>query len=81
MSLASELLEAQISNVDPDDAETIMARWDFLIAQALTAERERCARHIELIAADWREAGDDLKVWASEYLAKQIRELNGPADA
>lgn len=38
-------------------------------------ERERCARHIELIAADWREAGEDRKVWASEYLARQIREL------
>jgi hypothetical protein len=39
------------------------------------AERERCARLIELIAADWREAGADQKVWASEYLARQIREL------
>jgi hypothetical protein len=44
--------------------------------QALIAERERCAKLIELIAADWREAGADQKVWASEYLAKQIRELN-----
>lgn len=39
-------------------------------------ERERCARHIELIAADWRESGADQKVWASEYLARQIRELD-----
>ncbi len=44
--------------------------------QALAAERERCAKHIELIAADWREAGADQKVWASEYLARQIRELS-----
>lgn len=43
--------------------------------QALIAERERCAKLIELIAADWRAAGADQKVWASEYLAKQIREL------
>lgn len=42
---------------------------------ALVAERERCARHIDLIAADWREVGADQKVWASEYLARQIREL------
>lgn len=40
-----------------------------------TAERERCARLIELIAADWREAGAMQKVWASEYLARQIRDL------
>lgn len=39
------------------------------------AERERCARLIELIAADWREAGAMQKVWASEYLARQIRDL------
>lgn len=43
--------------------------------QALIAERERCARHIELIAADWRASGADQKVWASEYLAQQIRDL------
>jgi hypothetical protein len=39
---------------------------------ALIGERERCARHVELIAADWREYQ---KVWASEYLARQIRDL------
>lgn len=40
-----------------------------------TDERERCARLIELIAADWREAGAMQKVWAAEYLARQIRDL------
>lgn len=50
---------------------------DTTIANAATAiERERCAKLIDLIAADWREAGADQKVWASEYLAKQIRELS-----
>lgn len=43
--------------------------------QALAAERERCARLIDLIAADWRAVGADQKVWASEYLAQQIRDL------
>jgi hypothetical protein len=37
-------------------------------------DRERCAKLIELIAADWREAGADHRVWACEYLARQIRE-------
>lgn len=47
------------------------------IAERLAAERERCARLIELIAADWKEIGVMQKVYAAEYLAKQIRELDG----
>lgn len=33
--LIEALLVAQISNVDPDDAETILNRWYFLISTAL----------------------------------------------
>jgi hypothetical protein len=32
--LTTELLEAEISNVDPDDTATICARWHFLIMEA-----------------------------------------------
>lgn len=33
--LIEALLVAQISNVEPDDAETILNRWAFLISTAL----------------------------------------------
>lgn len=48
---------------------------EHMMKVAVAAERERCARLIDLIAADWRAAGADQKVWASEYLARQIRDL------
>lgn len=48
-------------------------------AEARASTVEECARLVELIAADWRAIGADQKVWASEYLASEIRALSQTA--
>lgn len=63
-------------DIETKPVETPTGRTIRMVMEEATArERERCARLIDLIAADWREAGADQKVWASEYLARQIRDL------
>ena len=52
--------------------ETVTAHAIRLIREE---ERERCARLIELIGADWKESGASQKWFAAEYLVRQLREL------
>lgn len=83
MSLASELLEAQISNIDPDDHKRILARWDYLIAEAMSkavaaamskavaAERERCQTEIDgLLEANTRQMH---MIWDRDDEIKRLR--------
>ena len=51
------------------------AKLSDLLRAARAEERERCARLIDLIGADWSAAEDRVKVYAAQYLAQEIREL------
>lgn len=42
---------------------------------------ERAAKAIEIVGADWKEAGEMWKFYAAEYLAKHIRALRPSEDA
>lgn len=46
---------------------------EYAIAQAVAAEREACAKYVELVRDDWVRADDNKKACAADYLAHAIR--------
>ena len=46
---------------------------EYAIAQAVAAEREECAKYVELVRDDWVKADANTKACAADYLAHAIR--------
>ena len=46
-ALSQDLLEAWISNIDPEDDAAILNRWDSLIKKYTDATIERCAQVVK----------------------------------
>jgi hypothetical protein len=48
LNLVEELLEAQISNISPNDTKRLLARWHWLIEQHDKEIIERCVQITEI---------------------------------